>query len=262
MQDEATPYQAPKVPKVKVITGRDISLALQAGVADFFKAPLFGLFFGGIFAFGGLLIFASVSLWKVPYMIFPIAIGFPLIGPFVAAGLYEVSRRISAGEPLDWRGVLVLVFRQRERQLGWMAFAVLFIFWVWIYVVRILIALFMGFSAPSTIEGFIRVATTTSEGMIFLGVGTLVGAAMALFLFATTVISIPLLLDSELDFVTAMITSFKAVAASPVPMLGWGLVVTVLALIGMAPVFLGLLVIFPILGHATWHLYTLAVERT
>jgi len=252
----------PRAPEIKAIKWRDIWGALRSGVADFLRAPKYGLFFGAIFAAGGLAIIAFLTIYDTLWMIIPIAIGFPLIGPFIAAGLYEVSRRLSADAPISWKAILLTVFRQRERQTGWMAFVVLFIFWVWIYQVRILIALFMGFNTPSTLDGFAQVVLTTPSGLAFLAVGTLVGAVLAFILFAATVIAMPLLLDTEIDFVTAMITSFKSVFKSPIPMLGWGVIVTLLATLAMMPAFLGLIFVFPILGHATWHLYTRTIVRS
>ncbi|WP_374620647.1 DUF2189 domain-containing protein [Devosia sp.] len=251
----------PRAPKLRAIAWRDIVAALRLGIRDFARAPLYGLFFGGVFALGGVAIFLFLGVLDAPWMIIPIAIGFPLVGPFAAAGLYEVSRRLARGEPLTWKGVLVTVFRQRERQLGWMAFVVLFIFWVWVYQVRILLAIFMGFSAPSTLDRFLTVVLTTQSGLTFLAVGTLVGLVLALILFSATVVAMPLLLDTELDFVTALITSFQSVARSPLPMLGWGVTVTALTLLALAPAFLGLVVIMPVLGHATWHLYALAAGK-
>jgi uncharacterized membrane protein len=254
------PYQPPKLPEIRSITPGIIIAALRAGVRDFLRAPWFGLFFGGIYAAGGLLILASLTVFDMPWMILPVAIGFPLVGPFVAVGLYEVSRRLAAGKPLVWSEVLLAVFRQRERQLGWMAFVVLFIFWIWIYQVRLLLALFLGFKTFSTIGAFAEMVVTTPEGFGFLAVGTLVGAFLAFVLFSATVIAMPLLLDRELDFVTAMIVSFKTVLKNPVAMIGWGITVTGLAIVAMAPAFLGLLVILPVLGHATWHLYVTAID--
>jgi len=250
-----------KLPEVRPVSPGDILSALKAGIADFFNAPWFGLFFGGIYAAGGLFILAALTVFDMPWMILPVAIGFPLVGPFVAVGLYEVSRRLATGEPLNAGDVLLVVVRQRERQLGWMAFVVLFIFWIWIYQVRLLLAIFLGFKSFSTIDAFVNIVTTTPEGLGFLGVGTLVGAFLAFVLFSSTVIAMPLLLDSELDFVSAMIVSFKTVFTSPVAMLGWGVVVTALAIAAMVPAFLGLVIVLPILGHATWHLYKRAIVK-
>ncbi|MEX3010119.1 DUF2189 domain-containing protein [Hoeflea sp. TYP-13] len=257
--DQTVTYQPPKMPEVHAVSFETIRSALKAGISDFLRAPLFGLFFGGIFAAGGWFILASLMYLNMPWMIIPVAIGFPLIGPFVAVGLYEVSRRLAAGKPLVWSEVLLVMFKQRERQLSWMAFVVLFIFWMWIYQVRLLLALFLGFKSISTIPRFIDVITSTHEGMLFVGVGTISGAILSFFLFSATVIAMPLLLDRELDFISAMIVSFKTVFKSLVPMVSWGIIVVALAIIGMIPAFLGLIIVLPILGHATWHLYEAAI---
>lgn len=253
--------RAPTAPRLRTVKIEDIGAALRLGIRDAVRAPMYGLFFGGVFAAGGIAIYVLLVGYGAPWMIIPIAIGFPLIGPFAAAGLYEVSRRLAAKEPLTWKSVLVTVFRQRERQLGWMAFVVLFVFWIWLYQARILLAIFMGFSAPSSLEKFAQAVLTTQSGLTFLAVGTLVGLVLALVLFSLTVFAMPMLLDTELDFVTAMIESARGVFASPVPMLGWGVVVTTMTVIAMAPFFLGLLVVMPVLGHATWHLYARAASR-
>lgn len=248
------------LPRIRRLAPGDIAGCLRAGMTDFRKAPLYGLFFGGFYFLGGMFILASLRIFGMPWMIIPVAIGFPLIGPFIAVGLYEVSRRLAAGEPPEWRGVLTVMLKQRERQLGWMAFVVLFIFWIWIYQVRLLLAIFLGFKSFSGVGAFLTVVTTTPEGLGFLLAGTIVGAVLAMVLFSATVISIPLLLDREIDLVSAIITSFRTVIENPVAMIGWGIVVTLLAMFAMLPVFAGLPIVLPVLGHATWHLYRLAVE--
>lgn len=248
-------------PKLRAVGMQDIAAALRLGMRDAVRAPLYGLFFGGVFAAGGIAIYALLATYNAPWMIIPIALGFPLIGPFAAAGLYEVSRRLEAKESLTWKSILVTVFHQRERQLGWMAFVVLFVLWVWLYQVRILLALLMGFSAPSSLGKFAQVVVTTQSGLTFLAVGTLVGLVLALVLFSLTAFAMPMLLDTELDFVTAMLASVRGVLASPVTMLGWGIVVTTVTIVSMVPFFLGLVVAVPVLGHATWHLYSLAASR-
>ncbi|MBC7150285.1 MAG: DUF2189 domain-containing protein [Rhizobium sp.] len=259
MEEQVIQTALPPKMRINRLEIKDVTGALAEGVRDFRRFPLFGLFFGGIYALGGLFIVVMLSLYHQPWMIIPVAIGFPLIGPFVAVGLYEISRRHERGEPISWRGVLTEVFRQRERQLSWMAFAVLFIFWIWIYQVRLLLALFLGFKIPASLAAFATVVTTTPEGVLFLLVGTLVGAVIATVLFSLTVISMPLLLDHDIDFVTAMLTSIRTVVENPVPMLTFGLVVAVTAFLALLPFFAGLFVALPVLGHATWHLYRRAI---
>lgn len=122
-----------------------------------------------------------------------------------------------------------------------------------------LLAIFLGFKSFSSVEAFVNVITTTPEGIGFLAVGTGVGAAISFVLFCTTVVGIPLLLDREIDLITGIIYSFKAVLQNPVPMIGFGILVVVLTFLAFLPMFLGLLVILPVLGHATWHLYKAVV---
>ncbi|WP_084175108.1 DUF2189 domain-containing protein [Afifella pfennigii] len=249
----------PRLPEVRRLAFADIGAALKAGGRDFLACPAFGLFFASVYVAGGLLILAFVLALDMPWMILILGVGFPLLGPFVAAGLYEVSRLRSLGEKPRWREVLTVVVSQRHRQLGWMAFVILFVFWVWIYQVRLLLALFLGFKSFSSLGDFLMVVTTTPEGLGFLLVGTAVGAFLSLVLFSATVIAMPLLLDRDLDFVSAMIVSFKTVKENPGPMLAWGVLVAALTIAAMLPAFLGLLIVLPVLGHATWHLYTRAV---
>ncbi|MDQ0421324.1 putative membrane protein [Peteryoungia aggregata LMG 23059] len=249
------------LPKLQInpLRMEDVRAAFADGWRDFRTYPGFGLFFGAIYALGGLFIAVMLTYYHLPWMIIPVAIGFPLIGPFVAVGLYEISRRHRLGEPIAWKAVLGEVFRQRERQLSWMAFVVLFIFWIWIYQVRLLMALFLGFRIPATLEAFANVVLTTPAGLLFLAVGTVVGAVLAIILFTATVISMPLLLDHDVDFVTAMLTSMRTVIENPRPMLTFGVIVAGMAILALVPFFLGLLVVLPLAGHATWHLYRRAI---
>ncbi|WP_108659958.1 DUF2189 domain-containing protein [Acuticoccus kandeliae] len=244
---------------INTVTFADLRAALGAGVRDFLRAPLMGLFFGGIYALAGLFIVYALTALHAPYWVIPAAIGFPLIGPFVAVGLYEISRTLEAGTPLTWRHVLLVMFESRKRELAWMAFVVLFIFWFWMYQVRLWLAIFLRMQSFSSVEAFVVVVTTTPEGLAFLTVGTLVGAALATVLFSVTVIAIPLMLDHDPDFITAMIASVRTVLQNKVVMLAWGAFVAITLIAAMLPLFLGLLVALPVLGHATWHLYRRAV---
>ncbi len=250
----------PTIPVVRAITIADLKSVLAAGWSDFRRAPSFGLFFGGVYAAGGIALLIAMVFLKSAYLAYPLAIGFPLLGPFIAVGLYEISRRLEQGEPLTWSGVLGVIWQQRKRELSWMTFVVLFVFMIWLYQVRLLLALFLGFRAFSSLDTFMTMLFTTSDGLMFLIVGHIVGAVLALVLFALTVISCPLLLDRNNDFITAMIASVRSVTTSPVPMLGWGIVVTLALILAAIPFFLGLLIVLPVLGHATWHLYRRAIE--
>ena len=248
------------MPKVRPIAYDDLGEAFRAGVRDFRRAPAYGLFFGGVYMLGGWAMWALLTLAEAPWLMLPLALAFPLVGPFVAVGLYDVSRRLEAGQRLSWSAVLGVVFEQRKRELGWMAFVTLFICFIWFYQIRTIMVLTMQNMSFSDYSHFLTLVATTQEGLTFLAIGTVVGGFLALVLFSVTVIAIPLLLERDRDFITAIITSVKAVTTSPVPMLGWGVTVTVLMLLSILAGFLGLLVILPVLGHATWHLYKRAVE--
>jgi len=246
-------------PVVRRITATDIAEALGRGLRDFQAMPLYGLAFGAIYAAGGILILLSLTAFGIVYLAYPLAAGFALIGPFVAIGLYKVSRRREAGEAVTISGIWAMVRSRSE--LGWMAFVTLFIFLIWMFQVRLLIALLLGLNASlATLPQFITVVLTTTEGLMFLAIGNAVGAALSLILFSLTVVSFPLLLDRDVDFVTAMVTSVRAVVTSPLPMIGWAAVIVVLLIVSALPYFLGLLVTLPVLGHATWHLYRRIVE--
>jgi uncharacterized membrane protein len=246
-------------PVVRKITFADLADVLVKGWEDYKAAPQFGIFFGAVYALGGLILVSAVMLLGIQWLAYPLVIGFALIGPFVATGLYEVSRRREAGKELSWRGILTVVWSQRRRELGWMAFVMLFIFWVWMYQARTLFAVFFGFEGFATMEGFVHTVFTTWNGWMFLLAGHVVGAIISMVLFTVTVVSCPLLLDRDADFVTAMITSIRVVTSSPVPMIAWGLFVVVCVVLSALPAFLGFLITLPVFGHATWHLYRVAV---
>lgn len=241
-------------PVVRRIAAADIAEALGEGLRDFQARPLYGLAFGALYAAGGIIILLCLTAFGMVYLAYPLAAGFALIGPFVAIGLYEVSRRRETGEPISFPAVWSTVTSRSE--IGWMAFVTLFIFVIWMYQVRLLIALLIGLNASfSSLHEFISVVLTTNEGLVFLVIGNAVGAALSLVLFSLTVVSFPLLLEREVDFITAMITSVRSVVMSPLPMIGWAAVIVVLLMISALPYFLGLIVTLPVLGHATWHLY-------
>lgn len=241
-------------PVVRRIAAADIAEALSLGLRDFQALPLYGLAFGALYAVGGIAMLLCLTAFGMVYLVYPLAAGFAMIGPFVAVGLYEVSRRREAGQPMSVAAIWTAIKARSE--IGWMAFVTLFVFVVWMYQVRLLIALLLGLNASfSSLHEFITVVLTTNEGLLFLAIGNAVGAALSLILFSLTVVSFPLLLDRDVDFVTAMITSVRAVVTSPLPMIGWAVLIVILLAVSAMPYFLGLVVTLPVLGHATWHLY-------
>lgn len=257
MSDRADP--PPAVPEILVLELSDLRESLVAGWRDFLRAPLFGLFFAGVFVAGGWLILWATTTKGQIWWTLPAGAGFPILGPFIACGLYEISRRLEAGEPLDWGVVLGVIFRQKDRQIPAMATVVVMFFLFWNFVSHMIFALFLGNSTMTNVSSSLAIFTTP-EGTMMLAVGTAIGAAFAMVLYAITVVSIPLLLDREVDFVTAMITSVSLVRENPVIMLGWGAFIAAALFVGMLPWFLGLFIVLPVLGHASWHLYRRAVD--
>lgn len=242
------------IPDPLPATMADLLAALRAGWRDFRRAPGFGLMFAAFYVAGGLVLatvaFASGQEW----WLMPFVAGFPLIAPFAAVGLFEVSRRIEAGQPLDRRQIIGVVFAQKDRQLPSMAMVILLLFMFWVFVAHTVFALFMGVSSLTNITSSAEVLLQ-GRGLVMLVIGSLIGAGFAAVLFGFTVVGLPLLLDREVDFITAIITSLRAVARSPAVMLVWATIIAAGLAIGILPAFLGLLIVLPVLGHASWHLY-------
>ena len=240
---------------VKTATRSDIAQAFRAGLRDLKQRPALSLFFGLVYAlFGAGLILGLANFEKI-WILVAVAVGFPLVAPFLAAGLYEMSRRNEQTEPYTARDIFLVIFSQQRRQFAWMSFLVLFIFWIWAYQVRIVLALTMHYRGARSLEFFFENLLSTGEGATFLIVGSLIGAVISTILFSLTVIAMPLLLDREVDVVTAMITSVRTVLQSPAVMLGWGAMIGAMTLAAIVPAFLGVIVLFPLLGHTSWHLY-------
>lgn len=234
----------------------DISASLRAGLRDFRRAPQFGLFFSAVYVIGGFLMLwvgAGHVTWTLAT-----SLGFPLLAPFAAAGLYEVSRRLEQGEPLEWRSVLGIVWNERTRQLPWLGAIIVIYFLFWTFLAHMIFALFMGLSTMTNVSESYDVFLTPN-GLTMIAVELGVGAVLAFVLFSMTVVSLPLVLHREVDFVTAMLTSIMVVRENLFVMLIWASFIAVMSLLALLPWFLGLMVVLPILGHATWHLYRRAL---
>lgn len=240
--------------ELREITGADIIEALRAGVADMARAPVLSLFFGVVFSALGVLISYLLIIHASSYWVLPVSAGFPLVGPFAAVGLYEISRRIETREPLGWGAVLGAVVRQGRLQLASYAFVTLFIFLIWVYLAHLIFALSFGLKPLTNVMSSTELLFT-GTGLAMLGVGAIVGGAISALLFAISVTAVPMLLDREIDVVTAMVHSVRSVLLNQGPMLLWGVIIAVLSAIAMAPLFVGMILVFPVLGHASWHVY-------
>ena len=251
-----TPPPASPRPIIARVTLPELVAALKAGLWDFRTAPLFGLFFSSFYVLAGLALWwigAGTFLWTLAF-----ALGFPLVAPFAAVGLYEVSRRIEADEALAWGAVLGVVWSERHRQIPWVGVILALIFLFWSFFAHMTFAMFFG---PSALVGMETEWSlyATPNGMAMLAVQGVVGAGVAFLVFGLTAVSLPLLVDKEFDFVTAMLVSLETVGRNKAVMGAWAAIVAASLFVGMVPAFLGLLVALPVLGHGTWHIYRRAL---
>jgi hypothetical protein len=175
--DSLTPQRRDSL-VVNKVTAEDITASLKAGFADFLARPVMSGFFGLFYAVFGILIVWCLAWLGAIWMVIPAALGFPLIAPFAAAGLYEMSRRLQKDEGFGWSDILTVMANQRKREMGWMAFVTLFVFWVWMYQIRLWLALILQNSSFSDFEGFLSIVFYTPQGWTFLVVGTCVGAIL------------------------------------------------------------------------------------
>lgn len=245
---------ADRIPDPALIGIDAIGDSLRAGWRDFRRAPAFGLFFSLFYVLGGLVLAAVALAMGQEWWLIPFVVGFPLIAPFAAVGLYEVSRRIESGLPLDWRSVVGVVFAQKDRQVPSMAMVILLMFMFWVFVAHTTFAMFMGVQSLTNVTSSPELLLQ-GRGLVMLAVGTVIGAGFAAVLFAMTVAGLPLLLDREVDFISAIIASIGAVMANPLVMILWAAVIAAILFAGILPLFLGLFVALPVLGHASWHMY-------
>lgn len=240
----------------KTLTFDDLRAALKAGVADYKYAPGFGVPFAGVYVLGGLfLIFVSGGfVWQTVIL----ALGFPLFAPFAAIALYEVSRRIESGEPLDWRAIYGVIWAERGGQVPWLGALIVIYFLFYSFLAHMTFALFMGLSAMTNISTSFE-AFLTPEGLSMIATQLAMGAGLGFLLFSLTVMSLPYALDRDVDFMTAMITSFCIVRDNLLVMGVWAAILGLAMAVAMIPAFLGLFIVLPVLGHASWHLYRRAL---
>ena len=247
-------------PIVRTIGLRDIKNALAEGIADFSAMPSHAVFLCLIYPIVGVLLARLTLGYEVLPLLFPLAAGFTLLGPFAAIGLYELSRRREQGLAASWQDAFDVLRSPSRGAIAALGLLLLTIFVIWIAVAQAIYVAYFGYEPAASIPHFLDQVFTTPAGRMLMIVGNLVGFLFALGVLTISVISFPLLLDRDVGAVEAVLTSVRVVARNPLMMAIWGLIVAALLLIGSLPLFFGLAVVVPVLGHSTWHLYRKVVE--
>ena len=242
-------------PVVRKIAPADLKDALARGIADFAAMPSHAVFLCLIYPIVGVMLAYLTLGYEILPLLFPLAAGFALIGPFAAVGFYELSRRREQGLETDWSHAFDLLQAGSFRSIAALGVVMLLLFGVWIITAQTIYWVYFGYAVPESMDSFVRQVLTTTAGHHMILVGNVVGFLFALVAFALSVVAFPLLIDRRISAAAAAATSIKAVARNPFTMALWGLIVAVALLLGSLPFFVGLAVVVPVLGHATWHLY-------
>jgi len=252
--------ESPAQVTVRRISLADLREALRLGVEDFYAMPTHAMFLAALYPILGLLLARLAFGYSVLPLLYPLAAGFALVGPLAALGLYELSRRREAGLPVSASHALNVVQSSSIGALVALGVLLLGIFVLWIAFANAIYIANFGYAPPASIGGFVHDVLTTRAGWNLIVVGNAVGFLLAVVVLAISVVSFPLLLDRDVGAAVALSTSLRVVAKNPLTMAAWGLIVAGLLLLGSLPVLLGLTIVMPVLGHATWHLYRKAVS--
>ncbi|MFL5193377.1 MAG: DUF2189 domain-containing protein [Microvirga sp.] len=252
--------EAPAHPVVRKITPADLKEALAKGFDDFWAMPSHLVFLGLIYPVVGVCLAALTFSNNALPLLYPLASGFALIGPFAGIGLYEISRRRELGLSTSWQDAFNVLKSPSIPSIVALGVLLLAIFLVWLTTARLLYQSIFGYAIPTSYSELINQVLTTSEGMRLIVLGNILGFIFAVAVLSISVISFPLLLDRDVGAAVAVYTSVKAVAMNPLTMALWGLIVAAALLVGSIPLFVGLAIVMPVLGHATWHLYRRVVE--
>jgi uncharacterized membrane protein len=255
----ATLPQADTMPEVRHLTSADLHEALRRGWDDFKAMPSHAIVLCIIYPVLGVALARAMQGETLLPLLFPLAAGFALIGPFAALGLYELSRRRERGESASaWDAAAVLRSPSFGAMLG-LGVLLMTLFVIWVAAAQAIYVATFGYAPAATIPDFLGRVLTTPEGFRLIAVGCGVGFLFAVVALAISIVAFPMMLDRHAGATDAMLTSFRVIAKSPLAAAQWGLIVAVLLVLGSLPVFLGLAVVLPLLGHATWHLYRRAV---
>lgn len=257
---EQSGQETAAAPIIRTIGLSELHRALQRGWEDFKAVPSHAIILCIIYPVLGLMLARAVHGYSVLPLLFPLAAGFALLGPFAALGLYEMSRRRERGEQATaWDAIEVVRSPSFGAMVG-LGVLLLALFVTWVATAQAIYIAAFGYAGATGVSDFAERVLTTPQGWWLIVVGCGAGFLFALVALCISVVSFPLMLDRHAGAGDAMVTSLRAVARNPAPMAAWGLIVAVLLVAGSLPAFLGLAVVIPLLGHATWHLYRETIE--
>ena len=250
----------PAQPTIRRIGVADLRVALTRGLSDFNAKPSHVIFLCVIYPVIALILIRLSAGYEMLPLIYPLIAGFSLIGPVAGIGLYELSRRRELGLEVSWRHAFDVVRSPSIRAIAMLGIVLMAIFVAWLGTAQVIYQVIFGTAVPASIAEFARQVFTTPSGRTLIIVGSGVGFLFAVATFTISVVSFPMLLDRDVGAVTAVQTSVRAVLANPVTMAVWSLVIVGSLAIGSLPIFIGLAVVLPVLGHSSWHLYRRVVE--
>jgi uncharacterized membrane protein len=249
------------LPEVRQIELADLKDVLARGLSDFAAYRTDVIFVCIVYPVVGVVLASLAFGYGTLPLLFPLASGFALIGPLAAVGLYEMSRRREQGVDITWADAFGVVRAPAFGAILVLGLVLLGIFLLWLAAAYAIYHATLGPEPPGSVGAFVNDVFTTGAGWTMILVGLTVGFLFAVLVLMIGVVSFPMLLDRDVGLYTAVATSVHAVVANPVPMAAWGLIVAAGLLIGSIPLFLGLIIVMPVLGHATWHLYRKVVPR-
>jgi uncharacterized membrane protein len=251
----ASVYAPPVLPAIRKIAFSDLRHALAKGWDDFVHKPSHVLVLAVIYPIIGLFLGRLTFGYKLLPLLFPLAAGFALLGPFAALGFYEISRKREQGLDPSWFDILSLVRHHSRGAILALGVLLLVIFFGWLSTAEALFEGVFGKEPVTSVSGFIHQIFDTPGGVWLMIAGNLIGFLFALICFSISVVSFPLLLDRDVSAPVAIVTSLKAIAVNPVTMIAWAIFIALALVVGSLPLLLGLVIVLPVLGHASWHIY-------